>query len=326
MARREACTGGQVAMRDEFGLIGEIGDIDQFLRITTDETLRETVPRGTDDFPLGFYDEDVYVFDFHCIDWHWHSEIELVYLEEGTFTALIGADKVTVNAGQALFINSQVIHRFEAEGHAIIPNIVFSPDVIASEDSLIFKKYIIPVLNMPAEYILFDKHTEWMDEALSSIISLFKVLRENKVKGINCEFKIVQTLMTIWELIYNNCQEGESDRRQISNAHSQGQLQIMMQFIQDHYREHISLNDIAETVSLGTSSVLKLFKKYLHISPIEYLIQYRIKNAVKFLDNTDDGIALIAANCGFDNIGYFCRKFKAIMGVTPSQHRKKSNS
>ena len=313
---------GQVVMRNEFGLIKNIDDIDQFLRITTDETLRETVPRGTDDFPLGFYDEDVYVFDFHCIDWHWHSEIELVYLEEGTFTALIGADKVTVNAGQALFINSQVIHRFEAEGHAIIPNIVFSPDVIASEDSLVFKKYIFPVLNMSFEYILFDRHTEWMEVALSNIIRLFEALRENKAEGIDCELKIVQMLMTIWESIYDNCPVSESDRRHISNAHSQGQLQIMMQFIQDNYREHISLSDIADTVSLGTSSVLKIFKKYLHISPIEYLIQYRIKTAVKYLDNTDDGIALIASNCGFDNIGYFCRKFKAIMGVTPSQYRK----
>lgn len=313
-------------MRNEFGLIKNIDDIDQFLRITTDETLRETVPRGTDDFPLGFYDEDVYVFDFHCIDWHWHSEIELVYLEEGTFTALIGADKVTVNAGQALFINSQVINRFEAEDHAIIPNIVFSPSVIASADSLVFKKYIIPVLDLPFEYILFDRNVEWMNEALLNICNMFKVLRDSKDENYDYELKVVQMLMAIWELIYNNCPVGASDRRQISNAHAQGQLQIMMQFIQDNYRDHISLQDIAKTVSLGTSSVLKVFKKYLRISPIEYLIQYRIKMAAKYLDNTDDGVALIAINCGFENIGYFCRKFKAIMGVSPSQYRKKAKS
>ena len=65
-----------------------------------------------------------------------------------------------------MFINSQVIHRFEAEDHAIIPNIVFSPSVIASADSLVFKKYIIPVLDLPFEYILFDRNVEWMNEAL----------------------------------------------------------------------------------------------------------------------------------------------------------------
>ena len=46
-------------------------------QITTDETLRETVQHGLENFPFCYYLEDVWDFDFHCIDWHWHHDLNL---------------------------------------------------------------------------------------------------------------------------------------------------------------------------------------------------------------------------------------------------------
>ena len=47
------------------------------------ETLRETVSHGSEEYPFKYYYEDIWLFDFHCIDWHWHSEVEFVFLEKG---------------------------------------------------------------------------------------------------------------------------------------------------------------------------------------------------------------------------------------------------
>lgn len=94
-------------------------------RITTDETLRETASHGSEEYPFSYYYEDIWDFDFHCIDWHWHPEVEFVYVQHGKADFLVGGNRYVLSSGDGIFINSQVIHRFEAEDSTIIPNIVF---------------------------------------------------------------------------------------------------------------------------------------------------------------------------------------------------------
>ena len=53
-------------------------------KILTEETLRETISHGNNEFPFCYYLEDIWMYDFHCVDWHWHPEVEFVFLEKGT--------------------------------------------------------------------------------------------------------------------------------------------------------------------------------------------------------------------------------------------------
>ena len=75
-------------------------------------------------------------------------------------------------------------------------------------------------------------------------------------------------------------------------------------------------------MSLSKSSAIHIFNKYLHISPIEYTIHYRLEHAATLLQTTESSINLITNIVGFDNVGYFCRKFKELYNVTPSEYRK----
>ena len=67
-------------------------------QITTDETLRETVQHGLENFPFCYYLEDVWDFDFHCIDWHWHHDLEFIYVTHGT--AICFADGQSIQLPQ----------------------------------------------------------------------------------------------------------------------------------------------------------------------------------------------------------------------------------
>lgn len=82
------------------------------------------------------------------------------------------------------------------------------------------------------------------------------------------------------------------------------------------------MEEIAKTVTLSKNSVLNLFNKYLHTSPISYLVNYRLKHAAKLLVTTENKVSSIARDTGFENIGYFCRKFKEAFQVTPGEYRK----
>lgn len=287
-------------------------------KIKTDETLRETVCHGSEEYPFKYYNEDIWLFDFHCIDWHWHSEVEFVFIEKGTAEFLIGSGRRVLTAGTGIFINSQVIHRFESAESVIIPNIVFSPSLLSSEDSLIYRKYIQPLLDSSVEYLIFSPELPWQKEVLKSLLTVFAV-QENEDM---CEIKTAELLLKIWGTIYENVNISERVPSAKASAHTQAQLQIMMQYIQKNYSEHITLADIAKTVSVSKSSALNIFSKYLHISPVSYLVNYRLKRAAKLLSSTDGSIYSVARDTGFENVGYFCRRFKELFGVTPGEYRK----
>lgn len=84
----------------------------------------------------------------------------------------------------------------------------------------------------------------------------------------------------------------------------------------------MTLEALAEEVSISKSSAMKLFRQYLRTSPIDYLIGYRLKQAAKLLTTTRGSVSAIAEQTGFENVGYFCRKFKAVFHQPPSQYRR----
>lgn len=289
-----------------------------YSRIKTDETLRETVCHGSEEYPFQYYNEDIWQFDFHCIDWHWHCEVEFVYIEKGTAEFLIGSGRHILSAGTGIFINSRVIHRFEAAESVIIPNIVFSPELLSPKEGLIYRKYIQPLVSSSVEYLLFTPGVPWQQEVIRGLKAVFDVQENENIR----EIKTAELLLGIWGIIYENTDISQVPPAAKAAAHTQAQLQIMMQYIHKNYREHITLGDIAGTVSVSKSSALNIFRKYLHISPISYLVNYRLKCAAKLLESTDSSVYSVAADTGFENAGYFCRCFKELFGVTPGEYRK----
>ena len=300
----------------------KMGINDQYTKIIIDETLRETVRHGTEEYPFQYYLEDIWLFDFHCIDWHWHSEVESVFVEKGTATVLVGSDRYILNAGMGIFINSQVIHRFEARESTIIPNIVFSPLLLFHKESLIYQKYIQPILSSSIECLIFSSDVPWQNDILNTLLSIFSV--QEKEHG--CEIKTAEHILKLWDILYNNMCLTENTVVPHTSAHARSLLQIMMQYIHKNYSHHISLDDIAQTVSLSKSSALNLFNKYLHTTPVSYLVNYRLKQAAKLLAATENGVYSIAQDTGFENVGYFCRKFKELFQLTPSEYRKASST
>ncbi len=289
-----------------------------YSRITTDESLRETIPHGSEEYPFRYYLEDIWQFDFHCIDWHWHPEVEFVLIKKGTADFLIGSERYVLGAGTGIFINSQIIHRFEAAESVIIPNIVFSPSMFAPEDSLIYRKYIRPVFDSSAECQIFSEGDPAQGEILGTLADIFAVQETEN----GCEIKTEELLLRLWRLLYENTDITENTSAPQTSVRTQAQLQIMLQYIHKNYPNQISLDDIAETVALGKSSVLSIFHKNIHTSPINYLVNYRLKRAAKLLVTTQGSVAAIAHDTGFENVGYFCRKFKEVFQVTPGEYRK----
>lgn len=262
--------------------------------------------------------EDIWEFDFHCVDWHWHPEVEVIYVLEGTATVLAGSGSYRLSAGTAVFLNTQVIHCFRSEGSTILPNLVFSPEIIAPEQSLLYRKFVAPVLHSGVDIQVFSPET-FKDGA---VLDCLRAVIAHQEQSSPSEFRTVRLLMALWEAIGSRVRtEGNPEDR---GLRAQAQLQRMMQYVHTHYAGKVTLEELAGEVSISKSSAMKLFRQYLHTSPIDYLISYRLKQAAKLLTTTRGSVSAIAEQTGFENVGYFCRKFKAVFSQTPSQYRRES--
>lgn len=102
------------------------------------------------------------------------------------------------------------------------------------------------------------------------------------------------------------------------------QLQKMREalaFIQEHYAEDITIKQLAEQCGYSKFHFCRVFKSITHLTPIQYVVQYRIQKAREYLFLTDEKIEVIMERVGFHNYGYFWRTFKKLYGVSPREFR-----
>ena len=105
---------------------------------------------------------------------------------------------------------------------------------------------------------------------------------------------------------------------------SGGILKQVENEIKEHYSENLSLKALSKKYYINSSYLGILFTKKYGMSFKDYMTDYRIKEAAKLLINTDNRIVDIASVVGYKNSDYFIRRFIDIMGMTPSQYRRKS--
>ena len=95
-----------------------------------------------------------------------------------------------------------------------------------------------------------------------------------------------------------------------------------MEYIQAHYAEKITLEELAEQIHLCRSESCRLFKRYMKESMFDYLLDYRIERSLELLRRPELDVTQIAGQTGFTSPGYFSKIFKRKMGCTPLEYRK----
>jgi len=94
-----------------------------------------------------------------------------------------------------------------------------------------------------------------------------------------------------------------------------------IEFIKKNIRETISLKDLSDKACMSTTSFYRYFKRELGMSPIEYILNEKIKYAKKLLSNPNLHVNEVSYASGFEDCNYFIRLFKKYEGVTPKQYQ-----
>ena len=281
-----------------------------------DDTGRELLTYGTEDFPIAFFDDDLAKIS---IPYHWHDELEIVVITEGSVRVRIAGSEFALDKGDGYFSNSGILHTetlTTRAGHQHA--LVFSPKIISQHEDLIWKTYISPVLgNAQIPFLRLTPSVSWQNEILRLAESAWN---QGAYETIDYPLGVRSSLSQAFSIIVNNMDDPGFESH-YSDAFQRDEYRIkkVLVFIDANYDKAINIEDIAGSANISISTCLRLFRTVLGTTPIQYLMKYRIGKAAEKLKRHDEKtISEIAHSCGFTDVSYFNRCFRREYGTTPS--------
>ena len=270
----------------------------------------ELEKRGSDDFPVEFFHLDADHTRYH-MSAHWHNEIELIRVLEGTLSLRLNEQPILAQKGDMLFVNSEVVHQGmprDCVYECIVVHLDFLYNTTKS-----CRHFLEQVV---AGRYLVDTVLPKNDPA---ICSLFDALRE---KAPGYEFLAISAFYRFFGEVmaqnrYTSSGTAISDNRQIPK------LKNALAYMRQHYNEPITLPDMAKAAGMSSKYFSAFFKKMTGRTPFEYLCAYRIEKAARMLKNTEKNVTEVAFCCGFNDLSYFIKRFKEANGMSPGAYKYK---
>lgn len=318
--------------------------------LSVDREQRELNPHGTASFPCAAYLETFEGGSADAVGWHWHEETEIIYIKSGCMKLRLPGKSFRGKTGELFFINSNILHAIDAETDLEIWSMVFHPSLVSGpEDSVYSRKYVKPLIScgeLPGYFIRKEQDSaagviagtagnsnagaagaseagapgseEWESQFADSFLEAFHAA-ESEQPGY--EFVIRDRLSSCLFLLYR---KNESRIRSGHMGLDQDGMRIraMLELIQEHYPDDIGLSEIAGAAGIGERECLRCFKRVLQLSPVQYLIKFRImKGAAMLVEKPGSSVAEISSMCGFDSPSNFTQTFRRFYRCTPREYR-----
>lgn len=281
------------------------------------ERLRETKHHGAVRFPFNIYPCTI-PGDFLQVPLHWHDSMELVYVKKGSGIVQVGVNAYPAEQGDIYIFAPGTLHALHQRGQAVMEyeNIIFELELLGGAEDLCAEKYLLPLqsgrLSLPARLTPNDLCY------LQAAACLREVEDANRAKLPGYELQVKGALLRFLALLL-----AQGRQRLAAETADTQRLKTLLQWLSAHYTEELRVADAAGVCSFSASHFMRWFRQMTGQSFIAFLNEYRLNAAAEALQTTDETILTIASRCGFENLSYFNRAFKAHFGMTPREYRKK---
>lgn len=258
------------------------------------------------------------------VSWHWHQELELIIVNSGDLDLSIDRSTHRITPGQGVIIQPGLFHSLHSEPSEKYSyySITVHPDYLFGDTERFFSladykeqltkqsfRALVLSESVPAEAGILDRINDVITVNLTRPYGY-----ELMTKGYLC-----QIAAQLIALIHK-----QPDLLPIIPVSPDEQrVKLATDYIQNHFADAISLDDIAASIHLSKSECCRCFKRTLDMTPFEYVMKYRIFEAAKRLRDPvspTSSISEIAIEVGFNNISYFNKLFRKYAGCTPRQY------
>ncbi|BFP42579.1 AraC family transcriptional regulator [Flavobacteriaceae bacterium GF1] len=134
-------------------------------------------------------------------------------------------------------------------------------------------------------------------------------------------------LLKLMELLQAFTEHGDTvtlnptSYKMVHKKHQEERILKVCNYIHEHYRQPISITELADIVAMNNASFCRFFKRILGKTVVEYINELRISHVCNQIQNTGEPIYRIAYDTGYSSIAYFNKQFKKSTGLTPTEYR-----
>lgn len=283
------------------------------LRIRTNQM--EEIDGLHNEYPYAFHHVSLRVTE---VPWHWHEALEFNLVIDGEVKVSTANQTQVFHKGEGFFLNSNVLAAMDSDTDCIMDSHLFHPVFLSGHFKSVFEtKYLNPIVqNRNLDMVAFRGTNTYQKQILNKLRQLGQLQKES-----NTEFQTRNLLSEIWLCLLDEIKNAEPNIYHPQQK-NQDRILTMISFIQENFAEKLTLEDIADSAAVSTRECLRCFKSSIRQSPMDYLIEYRVRSAKKMLETTDLSITDIALRCGFNSNSYFTKLFHRICGKTPNAYRK----
>ncbi len=246
---------------------------------------------------------------------HWHEELELLYPLNGETDINIEGKKYKLPRKNLIAIDAYEVHSsfsHHTPGMFLCIHISKKQMQQYMPEIELYHIHCIPEEISDADFPHYRRICQLLED-LTRIYIEDAVAFQLEANGI-----ILQALAHLIRHFATNT----APLLTASDALAQKRLRQIITYVQENFREPLTLSDVSEQLGLGKEYFCRFFKKNMGLSFFNYLNEVRLTHVYQDLINTDEPIADIMAKNGFANQKLFNRSFKEMYGCTPSAVRK----
>ena len=290
------------------------------MQLQTEKDHKEIKKHGNYEFPVHISLEKIQAYEQNFFPWHWHPEIELTWVVSGQIEYLVNDKKYLLTEGEGLFCNSNSLHSgyMVDQKDCSYLSVTFHPRFIYGyENSLLQTRYVdFITANEGWHSLMLQKDVDWHQETGRQIQDIYRM---SKDPSPDYELRVHLILTGIWLNLYRYYRSLPASEQQPQKHLAR--LKEILSYIQDHYTQEITLDEIADHVNICKSECCRFFKKYMKMTIFDYILFLRIQNSLPLL-RAGESVTRIAGLTGFSTSAYYGQIFKRYMGCSPSRYRK----
>lgn len=248
---------------------------------------------------------------------HWHDEVEVIRLDRGKMTVLIGTGPIVLSAGDWIPINSRDIHTTISEAGSVI-------EVIQIPFPLL-KKYIPEAdgLRLIRELLNGGRRadrSEAEEAGVGAVIHRLALLAEERPDGFVLDFH--SDFFRLLSMFYRSYMIPAGEAGQDQKGEDRRRLILVMDYVNRNYRERITLDEAAGLVSLNKEYFCRLFKRHMGMTFLEYVNEIRFYHVCEDLFSSETGVMTLLEEHGFTNYKRFMKLFHERYQGTPAKIRR----
>ncbi len=247
---------------------------------------------------------------------HWHTALEIIMPLEGSYVANIMSEAYVLEPGDIFIIPAGTIHSLEAPPKGARLIYIFELNLLSQLPGY---HYIQSLLSVPMR-ITYDDDPEYYTEEAKLIL---KLAEHYWGQSVTKEMNLYACLLSFFARLgeKNMGSLPASTDTTIKNSSVISQLSMVMDYIDEHYSENISLEQAAQIAGFSKFYFTRLFKEYTSHTFYEYLTEKRIRAAEQMLLVPKFPVTDVSIQAGFSSLSSFNRTFKRNKGCSPTEYR-----